>query len=912
MPTIAPPNPPSHVLIPRRLRPGALDGFFAPAAIAVIGASPRAGSVGRAALENLYECGVPLYPVNPKHPAVLGLKAYPSIRDVPVRVDLVVIATPAAAVPAIIRELVAAEVKSAVILSAGFRECGPAGLALEQEVLAEARRGNVRLLGPNCLGFMVPHRRLNASFAITLARPGNVAFISQSGALCTAVLDWSLRENVGFSAFISVGSMLDVGWAELIDWLGDDPHTHSIILYMESIGDARSFLSAAREASFTKPIIVVKVGRTEPAARAAASHTGALTGRDDVLDAAFRRAGVLRVDTIEDLFDMAEILAKQSRPQGPHLAVVTNAGGPGALAVDQLVTAGGKLANLSSETLASLNAVLPAHWSHGNPVDILGDADEQRYAQAIERVAADPGTDGLLVILTPQAMTDALAIAETLKAFALRRKDKPILASWMGGTAVEAGEALLNHAGIPTFKYPDRAAQTFNYMWRHSGNLVELYETPVLAAAERRPDAAPTAMAILAAARAGGRGLLTQHESKQILGLYEIPVVGTVTALTEDEAVRVAGDMGYPVAVKLHSATLTHKRAAGGVCLDVRNAREVRQAWHRIEHAVTAHAGPGNFLGVTVERMVVGDGFELILGSSIDAQFGPVLLFGAGGRMVEITQDRALGLPPLTSTLARRLMERTHIYQALKAAPGAASIDWPAVEQVLVRFSQLVAEQPWIKEIDINPLFVRGTEVVALDARIILQDAALTEAQLPRLAIRPYPENYVSQGTLADGTRLRVRPIRPEDEPLMVRLHEQLSDRTVAHRFFAALPLAQRIMHRRLARLCFVDYDREIALVALPEDVGPDGPEIVAVARLCREHGGGVAEFALLVADAWQRRGLGTQLLRRLVEVGRAEKLARIVGNILPDNFEMRHVCERVGFTVRERRDGELKAEIKL
>jgi len=897
----------------RPLRAGSLEGFFAPKSIAVIGASEREGSVGRAALENLYECGLPLFPVNPKHATVLGLPAYPKLGDVPGTVDLVLIATPAAAVPGIMRQCVAAGVKCVVILSAGFRECGPMGIALEQEVLTEARRGGVRVLGPNCLGVMAPHRRLNATFATTLARPGNVAFISQSGALCTAVLDWSLRENVGFSAFVSVGSMLDVGWADLIDWLGDDPLTHSIILYMESIGHARSFLSAAREAAFTKPIIVVKVGRTEPAARAAASHTGALTGRDEVLDAAFRRVGVLRVDAIEDLFDMAEILAKQSRPQGPRLAVVTNAGGPGALAVDRLVTTGGQLAALSPETLAGLDQVLPPQWSHGNPVDILGDADAARYGLALERVAADASTDGLLVILTPQAMTDPLATAETLKAFAITHRDKPILASWMGGNAVAAGEELLNRAGIPTFKYPDRAAQAFNFMCRHSANLAELYETPVVPVQPKRvPASGVSVSAIISAARERGVKLLAQHESKQVLAAYGIPVVSTVAVRTEDEAVRVAAQVGYPVAVKLHSTTITHKREAGGVCLDVRNPREVRHAWRRIEQAVVAKTGEGNFQGVTVERMIPPDGYELILGSSIDFQFGPVLLFGAGGKLVEVMQDRALGLPPLTSTLARRLMERTRIYQALKNVPGAPAIDWSLVEQIMVRFSQLVAEQPWIKEIDVNPLFVSASQVVALDARVILHDSDLNEAQLPKLAIRPYPENYVGSLVLADGTSLVVRPIRPEDEPLMVKLHEQLSDQTVTHRFFAAVPLAQRILHPRLARLCFVDYDREIALVAVREDPDTGRPEIVAVARLCKRHGGGVAEFAVLVADRWQRRGLGTQLLRLLLEVGRKENVSRIVGSILPLNHEMREVCERVGFTVRALHDGELKAEITL
>ena len=464
----------------RAVRGRLLGHFFAPRTIAVIGASAREGSVGRSLLENLHEFDGRVFPINPKHTAVLRLPAFARIADVPESVELAVIATPATFVPGIVRECVEAGVKAAIIHSAGFRECGPDGAALETEILAEARKGGLRIIGPNCLGLMVPHQRLNATFAPTMARPGNVAFISQSGALCTAVLDWSLRENVGFSAMVSVGSMIDVGWADLITSLGDDPHTRSILIYMESIGDARAFLSAAREVAWSKPIIVVKAGRTEAAAKAAASHTGALTGSDAVIDAAFRRVGVLRVETIEDLFDMAEVLGKQPRPRGPRLGVVTNAGGPAALAIDRLVAAGGEVAPLTDKTIAELDRVLPPHWSLGNPVDILGDADEWRYAKAVEIVVADPTTDGVLVVLTPQAMSDALGTAEKIKGLLRPNSEKPMLASWMGATAVEAGERLLNDAGIPTFKFPDRAAQAFGYMWRYSANLTALYETPVL------------------------------------------------------------------------------------------------------------------------------------------------------------------------------------------------------------------------------------------------------------------------------------------------------------------------------------------------------------------------------------------------------------------------------------------------
>lgn len=917
----------------RHARRNPFEAIFSPKNVAVIGATEKPGSVGCALLKNLSAFDGTVYPVNPKHARVLSLPAFPTIAAVPEKVDLAVIVTPAPTVPGIIRQCVEADVVGAIIISAGFKECGHGGVELEKQILTEARRGRIRVIGPNCLGVMSPRTGLNATFAAALARAGNVAFVSQSGALCTAILDWSLRENVGFSAFVSVGSMLDVGWGDLIYYLGDDPHTKSIVIYMESVGDARSFLSAAREVALTKPVIVIKVGRTEAAAQAAASHTGSLTGSDEVLDAAFRRVGVLRVNTIEELFDMAEVLAKQPRPRGPHLAIVTNAGGPGALATDMLVSSGGRLAELSESTIAALEGLLPPHWSHGDPIDILGDASPERYAKAVELAAKDPSSDGVLAILTPQAMTDATATAEQLKPFA-NGAAKPLLASWMGGPGVDAGEAILNAASVPTFKYPDQAARAFGLMWRYSDNLSSLYETPTLtpqlvAADVRRliSDSGEEASvpppyvgchqtrtdAILSAVRKAGRALLTEYESKQILAAYGIPTVETHVALTADEAVAHAQKVGYPVAVKLFSETLTHKTDVGGVQLDVRNAKAVRHAWCAIEASVREKAGHQHFLGVTVQPMVSLNGYELILGSSIDPQFGPVLLFGAGGQLVEIFKDRALGLPPLNATLARRLMEQTRIYNALKGVRGRKAVDLAALEQLLVRFSQLVAEQRWIKEIDINPMLVASGQMLALDARIVLHPHGLSEADLPRLAIRPYPAQYITRWRLKDGTTVVIRPIRPEDEPLMVQFHQTLSERSVYYRYFTPLRLEQRVAHERLARLCFIDYDREMALVVAREDEKSGPREILGIGRLSKFHGRNEAEFALTIGDQWQNQGLGTELLKRLIQVGRDEHLDRITATILPHNREMQHVCRKAGFQIRHAAgENECTAEIVL
>ena len=900
----------AHDILGLHHRP--LDVFFAPHNVAVIGATETPASVGRTIVWNLINSpfGGTVYPVNPKRASILGIRAYPNIGTVPDKVDLAVIVTPAKTVPGLVRECVDAGVKGAIIISAGFKEAGKAGADLERQVLEEARRGRMRIIGPNCLGVMSPLSGLNATFATTIARPGNVALVSQSGAICTAILDWSLREQVGFSAFLSIGSMLDVGWGDLIEYLGDDPRTRSIVIYMESVGDARAFLSAAREVALSKPIIVIKAGRSEAAAKAAASHTGALSGSDEVLDAAFRRCGVLRVTNISDLFYMSEVLAKQPRPAGPRLTILTNAGGPGVLATDSLMSQDGELAALSEETTAALNQILPAHWSHGNPIDILGDADPERYAKAVEIAAKDPATDGLLVIMTPQGMTDPTQIAEKLKPYA-KLDGKPILASWMGGVEASGGEDILNRAGIPTFPYPDTAVKVFHYMWRYTYNLRGLYETPLLAQ-EADSDAREQVGAVLAQVRQSGRTLLTEAESKRLLALYGIPTVRTQVATSVDQAAKLARETGYPVVLKLHSETITHKTDVGGVQLNLADEAAVRRAWAAIEAGVREKAGPGHFQGVTVQPMISRDGYELIVGSSVDPQFGPVLLFGSGGMLVEVYKDRALALPPLNTTLARRMMEQTRIFTALKGVRGRKPVPLEELDQLLVRFSRLVVEQPWIKEIDINPLVASAERLIALDARIIVYGADTREQDLPRGAIRPYPVQYVGGWTTGDGTKIMIRPIRPEDEPMMVAFHERLSERSVYFRYFHLLNLSQRTAHERLTRMCFIDYDRAMALVA-ERETGNGAGDLLGIGRLTRVHGTNEAEMAILISDDFQGHGLGTELLRRLIEIGKQEKIEKITADILSENRTMQRVCERLGFHLQYDPDeGTVKVEIAL
>jgi len=882
---------PSHDILRENRRN--LNAFFNPKSVAVVGATDREGSVGRMIMENLkndvYKGEI--FPVNPKRISILGLTCYSTIADLPKPPELTVIVTPANSVPSLVQACADKGCKSIIIISAGFKEIGATGIALEKDIMDIATKHKIRIIGPNCLGVMRPKSGLNATFADGMAKPGSVAFISQSGAMCTAILDWSRRENVGFSAFVSIGSMLDVSWGDLLHHLGNDAQTKSIVLYMESIGDARGFMSAAREVSLSKPIIVIKAGSTEAAAKAAASHTGSLAGSFDVLRTAFRRVGVMRVERISELFNMADILSKQPRPRGKRLAIITNAGGPGVLATDALIQQGGALSELSPETVEALNSFLPAHWSHANPIDILGDATPETFAKTLEVVSKDPNTDGLLVVLTPQAMTDPTASAKVMVKYA-KLPQKPVLAAWMGGEKVAEGHEILNQAGIPVFEYPDTAAQHFVMMYRYFRRLESLYQTPRFAIdSEDMLHEKAAVREMIDQACTQNREILTESEAKQILAAYGIPTVPTFVAKTEEEAVSRANSLGYPVVLKLHSHTITHKTDVGGVKLNLRDAESVRHSYQNIRSAVPEEA----FDGVAVQPMVRLDGYELILGASEDVQFGPVLLFGAGGTLVEVFKDRALGLPPLNTTLAKHMIEQTKISAALKGIRGKPPVDIEELQELMVRFSQLVTEQRRIKEIDINPLLATADGFVALDARVVLHPAGLPDAALPRPAIRPYPTQYVSSQILKTGEQVIVRPIMAEDEPLIAVFHQHLSERSVYMRYFQSLNLSQRTHHDRLIRVAHVDYSREMALVMEHEKA--DGtPEILAIGRLSVVGDSGDAEFSMLIRDDFQRSGIGTKLLSELVAIARAEGMQRVIAEILPENRGMQRVCEKVGF----------------
>jgi acetyltransferase len=693
--------------------------LFNPKVVALIGATDKIGSVGFSTFSNLLNnkfTGI-VYAVNPQHTEIMGQKCYSLVSELPKKPDLVIIATPAITVPGVLIECVAIEIPAAIILSSGFKESGASGVALEQEIL-RITESKMRILGPNCLGLMNPLLGLNATFAQAIARPGNIAFLSQSGALCTAILDWSLKENLGFSGFVSMGSMADVGWADLIRYFGEDKATKSLILYIESVGDGAAFLAAAREVSAKKPIVVIKAGRTPAAAKAAASHTGSLTGSDDVLEVAFQSCGILRVDEISELFDMAEVLSKQPLPKGRKLGIVTNAGGPGVLAADALAFGGGELATLAEATISDLNRVLPAAWSHGNPVDILGDADTGRFGRALRAVINDTNADGLLVIMTPQAMTNPLGVAREIQMIALKSK-KPVLAAFLGGASVEEATESLLKSGIPTFSFPDEGARIFNYMCRLSENIQELQDVSEVSFTPNE-NAKGKVQELFSKIKKAGRTLLTEDEAKAVFAIYGIPVVPTQIAKTSEEAELKAEKIKYPVVLKVYSETVSHKTDVGGVKLNLHNSQEVCEAFLEIQQNIKQKVGSDAFQGVTIQPMIQHEGYELILGMTRDPQFGPVLMFGAGGELVEVFKDRSLALPPLSSKLALRMMAKTKIYTALQGVRGHKAVKLSEIENILITLGQLAIDNPQIQEMDMNPLMVSESKTIALDARIVI------------------------------------------------------------------------------------------------------------------------------------------------------------------------------------------------
>ncbi|MGD0159734.1 MAG: acetate--CoA ligase alpha subunit [Candidatus Bathyarchaeia archaeon] len=889
-----------------------LGKIFNPKSVAVIGASDEEGSVGYALIKNFTESGFAghVFPVNLKKAEILGLKAYQSVEQVPEPLDLAVIATPARTVPDVLEQCGKVGITGIIIISAGFKEIGPEGRALEEKITEIKKKYNMRIVGPNCLGVIRPMLHLNATFISKMPKPGNIAFISQSGALGSAILDWAMHENIGFSNFISLGSMIDVDFGDLIDYFGTDPKTKSILMYIEGITDARKFMSAARHFARTKPIIVVKAGKFSESAKAAASHTGSLTGEDMIYDKAFKRAGMVRVEEIADLFNCAAVLGMQPIPRGPNLAIITNAGGPGVMATDALIAQGGTLAKLSDKTMETLNSILPHFWSRGNPIDILGDAKADRYRAVVEACLNDDNVDGIVIIYTAQAVAEPVEVAKSLAELIRARtyQNKTILTSFMGFGAVEEANRIFVDNNIPTYSTPEQAIKTYQFMHQYKRNLELLYETPEELPTDVVPPKRPL-LTVLRNVAAENREILTEVEAKTFLEYYNFPVVRTRTATTENDAALLASQLGYPVVLKILSPQITHKSDAGGVALDLTNENEVREAFKEIMQRAKQYNPDADILGVTVQPMIKRQGYEVIIGAKADPLFGPVILFGMGGVGVELFEDFAIGIPPLNQTLVRRMIEETKIYQLLKGYRNEPPANVKLLEEILVRFSQMLVDFPQLKEVDINPLFINEKEAFAFDARIVIDPKKVFKKFEPHehLVVTPYPTKYETLWRLRDGRTVILRPIKPEDEPLWLEMFQNFSEESIRYRFFQIL---KDTPHETRVRYCNIDYDREIAIVAELTEEGRK--RILGVARVSIEPDGKTGEIAFIVADPWQGLGLGTKLVDYVLEICADMKLETIYAIMLADNYRAMGLMKKMGFTVKYMDDGTVKGTLDL
>jgi acetyltransferase len=871
-----------------------LKPLFAPKSVAVFGASDSADSVGQVVFQNMLQSGFQgaLYPINPNHSEIQGCKAYSSISEITESVELAVIATPPQSVPDIIEECGKHNVKAAVIITAGFSETGEAGKALEHTVLENAQRYGIRLIGPNCLGLMRPDIGLNATFNKGSAIAGNLAFVSQSGALCTAILDWANTSDVGFSSVISMGSSVDVDFGEILDYLISDTKTHSILLYIEGIRNARIFMSSIRAAARIKPVILVKVGRHAAASIAAMSHTASLVGSDDAFDAAVRRAGVVRVQTITQLFSAAKALSCGFHPTGNRLAIVTNGGGPGVIATDSAIDLGLVMATLSQNTIERLNQVLPSTWSHGNPVDIIGDAQADRYQHAVRACLEDPNVDGVLTILTPQAMTKPLEAANTVIELS-NQFNKPLLTSWMGGEQVESSRAAFKHAKKPSFRTPEPAVEVFSFLSAYHKNQKLLMQVPGPLSHHLEPDVRGACMVIEGALQER-RKVLSEMESKALLSAFHIPVAQTMIAHSPNEALLIAQQMGFPVAMKVNSPNITHKTDAGGVLLNLGNAQAVVGAYHGIIESVKLNRPDAYINGVSIEPMIVKpNGRELMVGVTNDPVFGPIITFGSGGTTVEVMGDRSVALPPLNTFLAKDLVQDTHIAKMLVAFRHMPPVNMDALESVLLRVSEMVCELPMLMEMDINPLIVDENGALAADARVVVEFRQPSADRYAHMAIYPYPTHLVSNWQLADGTNMVIRPIRPEDAALEQEFVRNLSEES---RYFRFMSSVQELSESMLVRFTQIDYSREMALIAVKEE--HDKEIELGVTRYAINPDGESCEFALVVADSMRGRGLGHKLMIALMDTARSKGLKSMEGEVLNSNTSMLKLMKHLDFTI--------------
>lgn len=883
--------------------------FFSPQNIVVVGASTRESALGHIILKNLLEGGISadsLCVVNPKYDSVLGVACYATVADIPDVPELAVVVSPAGTVPPLIGELGRKGITSVIVISAGFSEGNSVqGAELEKAVLAEACHYGMRIIGPNCLGVLSPINNLNASFSHLMPKKGGIGVISQSGAMLTSIIDWACGRGIGFSHLVSLGDTGDIGFPEMLDFMSSDPHTEAILIYMESIENARSFISAARAASRTKPVVVLKVGRSDEGRIAAASHTGALAGSDDVYEAAFNRCGILRVDGMRELFYAASSLTAIKPFEADRLAIITNGGGMGVLATDALIEEGGRLAKLSEESMQALNKAMPSTWSKGNPVDIIGDAGPERYSEALKIVQADDGVDAILVLNCPTAVASNYEAAEAVALMA-ENNEKCLLASWVGSSTAEKCRSLFAERNIPSYATPEAAVNSFMHLVRYKRNQDIMMETPPAIMADLVYDS-DKAWGIMAKVISDGRDWLNELEAKAVLDAYGIPTVLTKLAKSPEEAAAFAQEMGFPIALKLFSPEIVHKSDVRGVALNLSSSEAVQQAALDMEETVRKLRPDAQIRGFTVQKMVsCKHSHELILGVSTDDTFGPVLLFGQGGTAVEILDDKALALPPLNLKLARDMVSRTAVCRLLEGYRDQEAIDMDALLLTLMKISQMVVDLDHLAELDINPLLANKDGVIALDARIKLSIKKKSGAE--QLAIHPYPQKYEELVRLKSGDTYKVRPVRPEDEPALIANFKTLTPEEVRLRFFHVMKFMD---HRMAARFTQIDYDREMALVVTDPGNDPEW-QLYAVVRLIRDPSGRRAEYALVVNHVLAGQGLGTLLMRRIISYAKHQNLDEIYGEVLAENRGMIEICKKVGFEVHTKVDDTCVVEVSL
>lgn len=873
-----------------------LDRLFAPRSIAVFGASEQIDAVGGRLFANLHEAGFSgqIYPINPKHEQLNQQPCYPSITAIAKPVDLAVIATPAQTIPEIIHECGQHGVRAVIIISTGFNARDEQGAALKKAILEAARQYPLRILGPNCLGLIRPVKRINATFSKNTAKPGQLALVSQSGALCTAILDWAVAHDVGFSTIVSLGDAADIDFGEILDYLAQDIHTNSILLYVEGVRDARSFMSGLRIAARMKPVIVIKAGRHVEGSRAAVTHTGAMVGSDDVFDAALQRAGVVRAMTIDQLFTAAELLAQPHRVSGKRLAIITNGGGLGVMATDCAIDLGITLASLSEDTLTELNNNLPSQWSQENPVDVLGDATAERYQLALKSCLLDQSVDGVLVMLSPQAMTDPLACAQAVIE-ADKINSKLLLACWMGSQQVEAANKLFSQHQLPHFSDPESAVEAFAYLASYYDNQQLLLQVPSPLTNHNKPDI-EGARLIIESVLAENRNVLTIRESKALLHAFTIPVTQTIECDSANDALIAAESIGFPVAMKIHSLAISHKSDVGGVRLNISNAHAVRSTYHDLIDEVTNKNPDIKIEGMTIEPMYTpSHGRELMIGVIRDPVFGPAITFGAGGTQVEVLRDRAIALPPLNSFLAQKMISQTRIAKMLSSFRNMPAVNINSVVQQLLHVSEMICELPEIISLDINPLIADENGVMVLDARIVVEHPSPSLVGYDHMAIHPYPSHLVSQLQLSDGTNITIRPIRPEDASIEQSFVKELSAQSKYFRFMQSL---HELTQQMLVRFTQIDYGRELALIAVLNDNDSDKELELGVARYVINPDGDSCEFALVVADKWQSRGIGSHLMSELTKNARQCGIERMEGEILTDNNNMIKLAKKLGFSM--------------